>query len=160
MKGISCIPVRLVPAFHFLQFHVCRHPSPSANLPSSHLSIVSFFPTRRGHKTPLARHFDSQGEIEARGPWESCVLFCIISIYRRTNVPVLQEHDWPVKQQHSPSKPRSSPSLHCRWKTPGGAHLLLCSFSPSFLCKIFTLDTFPHFCTVIIPPLLSVVRGY
>lgn len=83
--------------------------------------------------SPSCRHFDSQGEIEAWGPWESCVLFCIISIYRRTNVPVLQEHDWPVKQQHRPGKPcSSSSSLYCCWRTPKGANTLPfdSSFSP------------------------------
>lgn len=63
------------------------------------------------------RRFDSQGETEAWDPWESCLLFYIISIYRRTNVLVLQEHDWPVSRQHAPSKHRSS-SLYCHCRTP------------------------------------------
>lgn len=94
-------------------------------------------------KHPSHRHFDSQGEIEAWGLWKSCVLFCIISIYRRTNVPVLQEHDWPVKQQHAPGKPCSSSSLCCLWRTPKGANTFpvdSSSFTLKLTCVILRLD--------------------
>lgn len=79
------------------------------------------------------RRFDSQGETEAWDPWESCLLFYIISIYRRTNVLVLQEHDWPVSRQHAPSKHRSS-SHYCHCRTPKRAcplHFWLLSSSSS-----------------------------
>lgn len=89
------------------------------------------------------RRFDSQGETEAWDPWESCVLFYIISIYRRTNVLVLQEHDWPVSRQHAPSKHRSS-SHYCHCRTPKRAcplHFWLLPFSSSlsFTYKIPSL---------------------
>lgn len=108
-------------------------PPVSLFLPSSFLCSVShLFRFAMLIKHPSRRHFDSQGEIEAWGPWETCALFCIISIYRRTNVLALQEHDWPVKQQHV-----SSSSLYCCCRTPEkSTHspfrlILLCSS-----CKI------------------------
>lgn len=119
-------------------------PPPLLFLPYSSLCSVShLFRFGVVIKHPSHRHFDSQGEIEAWGLWKSCVLFCIISIYRRTNVPVLQGHDWPVKQQHAPGKPCSSSSLYCLWRTPKGANTFpvdSSSFTLKLKCVILRPD--------------------